>query len=224
MPALHGTKQTAERLGQLVPRRRLDRRRRVEPGRRPPRVTWVKVTGDADGDGWFPGVASIDGAGTFDDLAAPVLVRGPADEDLANGTRYLCTRTGDDDSGKARFRATIGGALGDRTVSVKVTGNAAGGTYPANLTTRDPDTLAVTLGAGVLAVGLNDESLENGTRYLATFIGANANGCDVYEVTTKGELHTVNHTAVTNVTCANGTVLDGKTTWQITGRDLTITV
>lgn len=68
-------------------------------------VTWVKVTGTPDGDGWHPAVVSIDDGGTWVDGTAEVRVAAADGSDLAAETRYLCTRTGDTDDDVARFRA-----------------------------------------------------------------------------------------------------------------------
>lgn len=67
-------------------------------------VTWVKVTGAPDGDGWHPGFVSIDMAGVFEDLTTEVLVASADGSALADGSRHLCTQTGSDGDGVARFR------------------------------------------------------------------------------------------------------------------------
>ena len=67
-------------------------------------VAWVKVTGVAAG-GWHPGVVSLDTDGTFTDLSAAVQIKPVDGGTLANGARYLATRTKNASDGKARFRA-----------------------------------------------------------------------------------------------------------------------
>lgn len=84
-------------------------------------VTWVKVTGPADG-GWYPGVVSLDVAGEFEDLDAEVLVAAAGSAELVEDERYLCTRTGDAEEGVARFRAVIAGSGGGSGGTVPVRG------------------------------------------------------------------------------------------------------
>jgi hypothetical protein len=75
-------------------------------GRRPTPtrgVTWVQVTGPADG-GWHPAVVTLDVDGDWEDLDAEVLVASADGSPLAEDGRYLCTRTKDDADGTARFR------------------------------------------------------------------------------------------------------------------------
>lgn len=67
-------------------------------------VTWVKVTGSADGDGWYPGVVSLDLAGDWSDLTLAVKVQAAdGTTALVEDDRYLCTRCGDDADGP-RFK------------------------------------------------------------------------------------------------------------------------
>ena len=67
-------------------------------------VTWVKVTGSPDGSGWHPAVVTLDLNGTWSDLTNVVHVKADDGTRLTSGNRYLCTRTGDDTDGTARFR------------------------------------------------------------------------------------------------------------------------
>lgn len=71
--------------------------------------TWCKVTGAPDGDGWHPGLVSLDVAGEWEDLTAEVLVAAADGSDLVEDERYLCTRTGDAADGTARFRCAAPG-------------------------------------------------------------------------------------------------------------------
>jgi hypothetical protein len=66
--------------------------------------TWVKVTGAAV-SGWYPGVVSLDQNGSFADNTLAVKVKTVDGSALTSGSRYLCTRTGNDPSDNSpRFR------------------------------------------------------------------------------------------------------------------------
>jgi hypothetical protein len=69
-------------------------------------VTWVKVTGAMDADGWHAAVVSLDQAGEWEDLEQLVYVKSHDRSGLTIGNRYLCTRTGDDVDGFACFRTS----------------------------------------------------------------------------------------------------------------------
>lgn len=81
-------------------------------------LTWVKVTGAPDAQGWHPGLVSLDRDGAFADLADAVQVAAADGSELESGKRYPCTRTGQAADGKARFRTLPVMNFGQRTVSV----------------------------------------------------------------------------------------------------------
>ena len=84
-------------------------------------LTWVKVTDAPDGDGWHPGVVSLDDRGTWTDLTTPVLVAADDGSELTADRRYPCTRTGDAD-GTARFRTRPDPAPRPRACAVRPPG------------------------------------------------------------------------------------------------------
>lgn len=139
-------------------------------------VTWVKVTGGPDGDGWHPAVVSLDLDGEWSDLSAAVALRADDETPLTTGNRYPCTRTGDDADGVARFRArqprqfvkgTLAAAL---TVGGSVTLNLVGWNGSSEATTGE--TLTVhdyfLTGSQTIASGTKVGAALDGGRWYVT--------------------------------------------------------
>lgn len=133
-------------------------------------------------------------------------------------------------SGRRGFRVVGSAATTEKVVQI-YRGNPkenewitcdSNATNMGTIRTLSPTSLTWTDGATAkMALGNDGDSLVNGVRYFGCFAGYNGTGVPVYVVNGHSS---ANFTAVSNVVCANGSVVKTVTTWNVIGVGVKITI